>query len=130
MSETKTIDMSVCIGSDTLCEYGKQANGYFKLEDYDPQYGQPSIYQTARFSRGQVAQNEWMSTSNNIVIPEGLICDVQYIDVELQDIATYSGLNSSDADFKKQISSFLAIRVTGIAEGWSYAWQQDQRGGE
>lgn len=130
MSETKTIDMRACIGSDTLCALNGHLDFFFLNRDITD-----ILMDDDNFCNVQVAQDIWQSTQNNIVIPEGLICDVEYVYGGYLQID--KSVNSHDLDIQDEYyfniegeHEITAIQVTGIAEGWAYAWQQDQRGGE
>lgn len=117
MSNLKTVDMSVCIGSDTLCGMNGHRDIFF-LDEIEAGI----LKEEDIFNEIMVFENKWQSTANNIVIPEGLICDVGFIGLNGYITEVSSVTSGSHLDSVKLMHEVTAIRVTGLAEGWRYEW--------
>ena len=118
----KIIDMSSVVSSDTLCCYASITGqyNYFKIDEDDlldvSENGAPLI----------VADRIWQSTANNLVIPDGLVCDVEWFTDFEEGLIVTKGCLSGEG-IKDLIESpdchATAIKVTGKQDGYRYEWE-------
>ena len=108
----KIISMKSVVGSDTLC-VSRTHRDCFTLNE--------PIYEKVLSSQQiEVKQDYWMSTANNLVIPEGLVCDIRFIHPVFGLIFKY-GIPSHSLFLYKNT---VATRVAYTQEGYCYEWEK------
>jgi len=118
MTNKKVIDMSKVVGTDTLCELANDDGNLFKLDDATSIV----INEHGETYHLQIAEGIWQSTANNLVIPDGLVCDLTKIGSSGEThIAT--GILSEHIDLS--YVEVVAVKVTGVREDYRYAWEAE-----
>lgn len=107
--------MTPVVGSDTLCQIFNGACSFWKI---------PGSFDSDELNFS-VAENIWQSTANNLVIPEGLVCDVQYLDMDNIPVPVL-GVNSGEhLNGIIQTIPLSHIKVTGKQDGYRYEWESE-----
>lgn len=128
MTNKKVIDMSQVVGSDTLCV--PRAGFFLDHDDVDEHIGSRVFYSNYirededewDISNIEVAEGIWQSCANNLVIPDGLVVDVQYLHSDGY-LRIKKNVKSGEWLIGFSVTHILtAIKITGVQEGYRYAW--------
>lgn len=135
----KKIELTSCVGSDTLCYFWDCDNtiddsvmGYGYLRqilrlDFGLLLYEAETEGGYRYDSCKIAENTWQSTANNLVIPDGLVCDLEFHCYDTDAVETITGIPTEDLtqlDDEQNNrwfrGSVLSIKIVGLADGWSY----------
>lgn len=112
----RKINLAPCIGSDTLLQN---------------RFSDKQFYLKANNSYGlhccKIAEQIWQSTANKLVIPYGLVCDIEFHCYDSDAVETITGIPTEaltqlddEQNNRWFRGSVLSIKIVGLADGWEY----------